>query len=87
MLSVIIICISVRHYRTSKGVRSNPSNPPPTRQAVMWNSLPTNPTAAVSFLIINKLINHTSFMENRHFVIVFILLLLDLISSRQLAVD
>ena len=28
MLSVIIICISVRHYRTSKGVRSNPSNPP-----------------------------------------------------------
>ena len=27
MLSVIIICISVRHYRTSKGVRSNPSNP------------------------------------------------------------
>ena len=28
VLSVIIICISVRHYRTSKGVRSNPSNPP-----------------------------------------------------------
>ena len=66
--------------------------------AVMWNSylpicgkhkllLVFNSTAAVSFLIINKLINHTSFMENRHFVIVFILLLLDLINSRQLAVD
>ena len=33
VLSVIIICISVRHYRTSKGVRSNPSNPPPPSYA------------------------------------------------------
>ena len=39
MLSVIIICISVRHYRTSKGVRSNPSNPPPpTRLSVMCSN-------------------------------------------------
>ena len=41
-----------------------------------------NPAAGVSFSIINKLINHTAFMESRHFIIVFILLLLDLISSR-----
>ena len=44
--------------------------------------LVVNPAAGVSFLIINKLINHTAFMESRHFVIVFILLLLDLIRSR-----
>jgi len=31
-----------------------------------------NPAAGVSFLIINKSINHTAFMENRHFVIDFI---------------
>ena len=41
-----------------------------------------NLTAGVSFSIINRLINHTAFMESRHFIIVFILLLLDLISSR-----
>ena len=41
-----------------------------------------NPAAGVSFSIINKLINHMAFIESRHFVIVFILLLLDLISSR-----
>ena len=41
-----------------------------------------NPAAGVSFSITNKLINHTAFMESRHFIIVFILLLLDLISSR-----
>ena len=41
-----------------------------------------NPAARVSFSIIDKLINHTAFMESRHFIIVFILLLLDLISSR-----
>ena len=40
-----------------------------------------NLTAGVSFSIINRLINHTAFMESRHFIIVFILLLLDLISS------
>ena len=40
-----------------------------------------NPAAGVSFSIIDKLINHTAFMESRHFIIVFILLLLDLISS------
>ena len=39
-----------------------------------------NPAARVSFSIINKLINHTAFMESRHFIIDFILLLLDLIS-------
>ena len=62
--------------------------------AVMWNSLPTNLwqaqtiasffnlTAGVSFSIVNRLINHTAFMESRHFIIIFILLLLDLISSR-----
>ena len=49
--------------------------------AVMWNSLPTicskhklllvlNPVAGVSFSIIIKLINHTAFMESRHFIIV-----------------
>ena len=37
VLSVIIICISVRHYRTSKGVRSNPSNPPSyAPEGVTW---------------------------------------------------
>ena len=41
-----------------------------------------NPAARVSFSIIDKLINHTAFMESRHIIIVFILLLLDLISSR-----
>ena len=61
--------------------------------AVMWNSLLTNlrqaqtiaivlnPASGVSFLMINKLINHTAFMESRHFIFVF-MLLLDLISSR-----
>ena len=34
-------------------------------------------------MIINKLTNHTAFMKSRHFVIVFILFLLDLISSRK----
>ena len=33
-------------------------------------------------MIINDLINHTGFMESGHFVIVFILMLLDLISGR-----
>ena len=41
-----------------------------------------NPAAGVSFSITNKLINPTVFMESRHFIIVFIFLLLDLISSR-----
>ena len=41
-----------------------------------------NPAEGVSFSIKNKLINHTVFMESRHFIIVFIFLLLDLISSR-----
>ena len=40
-----------------------------------------NPASGVSFLMINKLINHTAFMESRHFIFVF-MLLLDLISSR-----
>jgi len=31
-----------------------------------------NPAAGVSSLIMNMLINHTVFMESRHFVIVFI---------------
>jgi len=31
-----------------------------------------NPAAGVSFLIMNKLINPTAFMESRHFVIDFI---------------
>ena len=42
-----------------------------------------NPAAGTSFLMINKLTNHTAFMKSRQFVIVFILLLLDLISSRK----
>ena len=41
-----------------------------------------NPAAGISFSITNKLINRKAFMESRHFIIVFILLLLDLISSR-----
>ena len=44
--------------------------------------LVSNLAAGVSFSITNKLINLTVFMESRHFIIVFILLLLDLISSR-----
>ena len=44
-----------------------------------------NLAAGISFLIIDKLANHTAFMKGRHFVIVFILLLLDLISSRTVS--
>ena len=39
--------------------------------------LVVNSAAGVSFSIINKLINHKALMESRHFIIVFILVLLD----------
>ena len=51
MLSVIIICISVRHYRTSKGVRSNPSNPPSYAPAIHFPVVSHYTTRTASRLV------------------------------------
>ena len=83
----VLIPLQQQNNKTTKQQNNNNNNNNKTVSAMVvrcWGTaylpicgkpkllLVLNPAAGVSFFIINKLINHTAFIESRHFVIVFI---------------